>query len=106
MNRGTWFQLVDDEMERIGKYETEFLTGKRLVKILPDRIIVEDTKTSMLSEILVDGVVLSLGVRPVNELAKKLDGKYKYVVAVGDAKKSGRIADAVHDAFNAVMRIK
>lgn len=103
---GTWFQLVDDEMERIGKYETEFLTGKRLVKILPDRIIVEDTKTSMLSEILVDGVVLSLGVRPVNELAKKLDGKYKYVVAVGDAKKSGRIADAVHDAFNAVMRIK
>ena len=103
---GTWFQLVDDEMERIGQYETEFLTGKRLVKILPDRIIVEDTKTSMLSEILVDGVVLSLGVRPVNELAKKLDGKYKYVVTVGDAKKSGRIADAVHDAFNAVMRIK
>ena len=102
----TWFQLVDDEMSRIQKYDTEFVTGKRLMKIYDEGVIVEDVKTSKLSTILADEVVLSVGVRPVNDLFKALDGKYPYVVAVGDAKKSGRIAEAIHDAYNTVMGIK
>ena len=62
--------------------------------------------TSMLTTVTVDEVVLSLGVRPVNALAKALENQYPYVVTVGDACKSGRIADAVHSAYDAVMRIK
>lgn len=103
---GTWFQLKDDEMERISKFDTEFLSGKRLMKICDDSIVLEDVKTSVLSTVLVDEVVLSLGVRPVNKLAKELEGKYPHVIAVGDASESGVIAHAVHDAYDAVMRIK
>lgn len=102
---GTWFQLVDDEISRIQKYDTEFMTGKRLMKIMEDGIIVEDVRTGELSEIHADEVVLSLGVRPVNDLLSKFDGKYPNVVAVGDANGSGTIAHAVHDAYNTVMQI-
>ncbi len=103
---GTWFQLKDDELSRIQKYDTEFMPGKRLMKITEDSVILEDVRTSMLTTVTVDEVVLSLGVRPVNALAKALENQYPYVVTVGDACKSGRIADAVHSAYDAVMRIK
>ena len=102
----TWFQLKDDELSRIQKYDTEFMPGKRLMKITEDSVILEDVRTSMLTTVTVDEVVLSLGVRPVNALAKALENQYPYVVTVGDACKSGRIADAVHSAYDAVMRIK
>ena len=69
---GTWFQLKDDELSRIQKYDTEFMPGKRLMKITEDSVILEDVRTSMLTTVTVDEVVLSLGVRPVNALAKAL----------------------------------
>ena len=95
---GTWFQLKDDELSRIQKYDTEFMPGKRLMKITEDSVILEDVRTSMLTTVTVDEVVLSL--------AKALENQYPYVVTVGDACKSGRIADAVHSAYDAVMRMK
>lgn len=103
---GAWFQLVDDEMERIKPFGTKFMTGTKLVGIEPGKVLVEDVKTGAKSALEADNVVLSLGVRPVNDMVTKLVGcGIHKVVTVGDAKKSGTIADATHSAYNTVMKI-
>lgn len=104
---GAWFQLVDDEMERIKPYGTKFLTGTKLVGIEPGKVLAETVKSGEKLEIAADNVVLSLGVRPVNGLVKELtELGVENVVAVGDAQKSGTIADACHNAYDTVMKIK
>ncbi len=105
---GTWFQLVDDEMERISKYDTKIMLATKLLGVDDGGVNIEDVKTGVKSKIEADEVVLSLGVRPaVGNLVTDLVAKgVKKVVAVGDAKKSGTIADACHSAFDTVMTIK
>ena len=102
---GTWFQLVDDELSRIEGHGTKLFTGKRLMKILPDRVIVEDVKTAELTEIKADNVVLSLGVRPENALYNELKDRMVNVYAVGDAAHGGTIANAVHSAWDTAKNI-
>ena len=103
---GAWFQLVDDEMERIRPYGTKFATGTKLVGIEPGRVLTENIKSGEKGFIEADNVVLSLGVRPVDGLVRELEELgVKNVIAVGDAKKSGTIADACHSAYDAVMNI-
>jgi len=104
---GTWFQLVDDEFERINKHETKVMVNTKLVGVENGKVLVEDAKSGRKDVLSADYVVLSLGVRPVNELAKELEKLgVKNVVKVGDAEKSGTIADACHSAYDAVMTIK
>jgi len=102
---GTWFQLKDDEMSRIEPYGTAFMPGKRLMKIEDNQVIVEDTKTSKLTYIPADEVVLSMGVRPVVNLYAGLKEKDIPVFKVGDAVSSGTISDAVHSAYDTVNKI-
>lgn len=102
---GTWFQLVDDEMDRIKGHDTEFLVGRRVMRINSDSVVVEDVKTCMLSEIPADNVVLSLGVRPANNLYAPLKEQLENVYIVGDAFSGGTIADAVHNAWDTVSSI-
>lgn len=102
---GTWFQHVDDAMSRIKEYDAVFMTGKRLLKINEDSVILEDVKTSHLTRVEADEVVLSMGVRPVNELYCSLKDVMERVCCVGDACKSGKIAHAVHSGYQAAMEI-
>lgn len=104
---GAWFQLVDDEMERIKPYGTKFMTGTKLVGIEAGKVLIENAETGAKSEIHADNVVLSLGVRPVNGLANELKAEgLSNVFVVGDAVKSGTIADATHSAYDTVMKIR
>ena len=104
---GAWFQLVDDELERIKPYGTKFMTGTTLVGIEPGKVLIEDVKTHAKSALEADNVVLSLGVKPVNDMVTKLVGcGIHKVVTVGDAKHSGTIADACHSAYDTVIKIK
>ncbi|MCF0138363.1 MAG: FAD-dependent oxidoreductase [Oscillospiraceae bacterium] len=105
---GTWFQLVDDEMERISKYDTKIMLATKLLGVEDGGVLIEDVASGVKSKVEADEVVLSLGVRPaVGDLITELVAKgVKKVVAVGDAKKSGTIADACHSAYDTVMKIK
>ena len=47
--------------------------------------------------------MLSLGARPVSELAKALEGKVERLFTVGDAVKVGRIAEATAAAYDVAM---
>ena len=104
---GAWFQLVDDEMERIKPFGTEFRTGTKLVAIENGGVTVENVATGERSSIPAEGVVLSLGVRPLDGLVKELAAAgVERIVKVGDAKRSGTIADAAHSAYDTVVKIK
>ena len=103
---GAWFQLVDDEMERIRPYGTKILTGTKLCSIEDGGVTVEDKATGEQSKIKADRVVLAMGVRPQTKLADELkDLGVKNVFCVGDAEKSGTIAHACHSAYDTVMQI-
>ena len=104
---GAWFQLVDDEMERLSKTDTRFETGTKLLSVDESGVTVQDVKPGRERRIEADALVLSLGVRPAGNLARELDklGVMR-IWRVGDAVKSGTIADACHSAFDAVMAIK
>ncbi len=104
---GTWFQLVDDEMERLGKTDTKFETGTKLLAVDREGVTVQDVKTGQRRRIPAQYLVLSLGVKPAGDLARQLDKlSVRRIWRVGDAVKSGTIADACHSAFDTVMAIK
>ena len=103
---GTWFQLVDDVMSRIAPYGAQFKAGTKLLSVEDGRIVTQDTKTGKNSEMETDYVVLSLGVRPEDGLAKELEElEIKNVYRAGDAIHSGTIADACHSAYDTAMSI-
>ncbi len=103
---GAWFQLVDDEMERLSKTDVRFETGAKLLSVDESGVTVQDLASGAERRIPADALVLSLGVRPAGHLARELDklGVMR-IWSVGDAVKSGTIADACHSAYDAVMAI-
>lgn len=103
---GTWFQLLDDEMERLRPAGTVFLPSHQLQRIVPGEVIASNLRTGKVERIPADSVVLSLGVKPENALVQKLQGVCPIVRAIGDAAASGTIADAVHSAYEVCMQIK
>lgn len=104
---GTWFQHVTDEMDRIRKHHTRFMTGTRLIRVYKDKAIWEDVRTCQRGELHADYVVLSLGVRPENALAGELRHMgVANVYTVGDANRSGNIAAATHNAYEQVKYIR
>ncbi len=104
---GTWFQLVDDEMERLSGTGTKFETGTRLISVEDDSVTVETIRTGERRKIPADWLVLSLGVRPAGNLARELDLlSVTRIYRVGDAIQSGTIADACHSAYDTVMAIR
>ena len=104
---GAWFQLVDDEMERLSKTPTRFETGTKLLAVDAQGVTVQEVKTGETRRIPADYLVLSLGVRPAGDLARELDKlSVRRIWRVGDAVKSGTIADACHSAYDTVMSIR
>ena len=104
---GAWFQLVDDELERLNKTGTQFALGTKLLSVDADGVTAQDVKSGETRIIPADYLVLSLGVRPAGDLARQLDKlSVRRIWRVGDAVKSGTIADACHSAYDTVMSIK
>lgn len=103
---GTWFQLVDDAMERIRPYSVKFLLSTKLESIGENGITVCGVKDGVKEELKADAVVLCMGVRPDDALAEELEKTGIKVVKAGDAVKSGTIADACHSAYEAAMKIE
>ena len=103
---GAWFQLVDDEMERLVPAGVKFRTSTELMRIEENCVTVMNRERHRIEKLPADHVVLSLGVRPVNALEKQLSGAPFRVISVGDAHRSGgTIADAVHSAYDACCQI-
>ncbi|PKL74251.1 MAG: NADH:flavin oxidoreductase, partial [Candidatus Melainabacteria bacterium HGW-Melainabacteria-1] len=97
---GAHSQHLDDVLPRLKEYHTDFIARHKLVKITVDGIILEDTADGSRREEKIDHVVLSVGVRSNNKLAKELVLFFTRLYTIGDARKVGRIAQAVRDGFD------
>ncbi len=126
-----WFQHKDDILPKLNRKGTEYYTSHQLISIENNGVVIQpveyvknrhykrDKKAGKPSSKTVakvcgektiiecDAVVLSLGVKSVNSLSKALAGKYDgRVFTIGDAVKSGRIADATRMAYQVAIELK
>lgn len=102
---GVWCQHLDDIMPKLKEKNVEFCLGHKLLKITEDYIEIEEVKTKKVFRIDVDLVVLSIGVKPVNNLYTELKDKRNNVYIVGDAVKSGKIAHATRTAYDTAVNL-
>jgi len=98
---GAYHQHKDDVLPKLKRAGVAFYLGHRLEAVRMDGINFREIKTGEWKSIAVEGVVLSVGLRPNDALAKDLSQLGVPVIAVGDAQKPGRIANAVHSAYEA-----
>lgn len=84
-----------DEMEQD---HIIILTGKKIVEFTSSGVKLMDERGGE-TAVPMEMAVLALGVKSVNDLAADLEGRVREVYSIGDAKKPGRIHDAVSDAF-------
>ena len=102
---GTWMQHVDDCMPRLLEHNTKFITGHKLVEIDDTGIVAVDIENENIKIIRADYVILSLGVRSENSLATEARSVCKNVLVIGDAGKTGRIADATAQGYEIGKRL-
>lgn len=109
---GTWFQHLDDIVPKLDAKGTQYILSHKLNSIDEKGIVIEPVKLDKNRKPVSQGkpyhvdadvVVLSLGARSVNSLAKELEGKVKNLYVIGDAKKVGRIADATREAYDVAI---
>lgn len=82
-----------------------FFPRRELVSISADGITVKNTATDDLLFMPTDVVVLSLGVRPNLKGREEILEEFSDAILLGDAIRGGRIADAVHTAYEAVTAL-
>lgn len=102
---GTWMQHKDDILPKLIEAGTQIYTSEKLLQVNKGYIVTENTKTKKHTNIPCDKVVLSLGSRSENALAKTLTKENFDVTVIGDALHPGKIADATKAAYTAAMNI-
>ena len=102
---GTWMQHKDDVLPHLKKAGAVIYTGEKLLEINKDHIVTENVKTKKRTSLPCDKVVLALGSKPENGLAKALSAEGISFINIGDSLKVGKIADATKAAFEEVRNI-
>lgn len=75
----------------------------KLLEITDDSVIVETAKAR--ESLKADTVVIAVGVLPVDDLAKEIEGNGIKVITIGDAKKPRKMTEAVNEGFEEALRI-
>lgn len=85
-----------DTQVKIKEADIEVLLGKRLQRITEEGVIVagEMGKEELLPA---DWIVLALGAKPNDSLAKKLEGKVPELYVIGDSSRPRKIIDATYE---------
>lgn len=103
---GTWMQHIDDCMPRLERHGVRLITQHKLCGITETQISLQKVGTNELTQLDADFVVLSLGVRPERLLFEKIKSSFAKVYVLGDAKETGRIADATADGYQIAKDLK
>lgn len=99
-------QCVDDVAGRLETFGAAVMTGSRLVKVNPCSIVVEQVRSRLRSEHPADFVVLAVGVESDDSLARELGPSFPRLYTIGDARRAGRIAQAVRDGFDTAWNLQ
>ena len=96
---------IADVMKQLETHNVVTMVSTALNSIEEGYITVKNTLTEEITCIPADVVVLSLGVRSSKPFGDKLSKICEHVYTIGDAKKSGRIYDAVSSGYEAGITI-
>ncbi len=87
-------------LKELGMRAVNLITGATLKDIQPGKIVYTDPQGNDVT-IPADSVILAMGSRPQNSLAKALEAAgVGNVRVIGDANKVGRMGDAIDDGFS------
>lgn len=100
-----YWQNLDDITGVLKEYDTDYVTGHRLIEVKGQEIKLVDTHSGAHIVREVDLVVLATGVVSSNDYVEKLAPYCSRVRPIGDARKPGRIYDATHNAFETAWNI-
>lgn len=84
-----------DIMNRLKKHDVKMLANHKLESVVGTKVVLEDLIKKIDVELMVDHVVLSLGVKPNNQIVESIKQNFENVIVIGDAKETGRIAHAI-----------
>ncbi len=84
---------------KLKQLNVDIVTDHKLVKILPESVIIEDPATGKQSEIESEYVIVAMGIVAYNPLEKALKAKMENVFVLGDALGYGSLGEAVRDGF-------
>ncbi len=102
---GAYHQNLDDVLGRLKENRPEFITSHKLVEIREGEIVLEDMKSSRRVTRQVDAVVLAVGVKSDDVLAREMKKRFPRVLVIGDARQPGRIHNAVRDGFDTAWNL-
>ncbi|EMS73640.1 FAD-dependent oxidoreductase [Ruminiclostridium cellobioparum] len=74
------------------------LTGNTIKAFTTEGMLVEDMSRQK-KEIKADTVIIALGVKPKNDLIKKLGDRVQEIYSIGDCNNPRKIGDAIHEGF-------
>ena len=99
IGRGLYRSLVADYMIRFNKFGIKVMTYECVMGISEGGVKLKNAVTSQFHDLPADTVVLALGVKPNEALTQEFEAAFDEVVVLGDANKSGRIAEATFDGL-------
>lgn len=98
---GTFPAILNDTLSRIDRDRTDIYTSHKLLSIEPDHIVLERLTDGETVNVKADSVVLSLGVRTREGMARPFEEAFDRVILTGDAREGRRVATAVRQGFEA-----
>ncbi|MBM4761095.1 FAD-dependent oxidoreductase [Bacillus sp. B15-48] len=87
----------------LNEYEVQQYTNSKLVEILDDAVVVENSSGTV--TIPAETVVLALGYKPNNKLAEELQSVHHNVITIGGAIKTSNALIATREGFDTGMNI-
>lgn len=91
-------------MKVVDEYEVEKFTSTKVVEILDDGVVIENSNGQL--SIPADTVVIALGYKPNNKLSEELKSVHKNVIVVGGAVKTSNALEASRQGFDVGLSIK
>lgn len=88
-----------DVTTRLKKHNVEMIPSMKLIEIKENEVSLQNTKDNTISNRDGDVVILSLGSISNNSMINGLEKVVPIVRVLGDAEKPGRVAEAMHTAF-------
>ncbi len=88
-----------DLSTRLRKNNIEMLPSMKLVEVLAGEVVLQNTVDNTTINKKADAVVLSLGIKQNKTMVEELEKNFSNVTVLGDAKKSGRIGQAIQTGF-------
>lgn len=85
------------------RYHVDTYNLTKVLYITKEGVVCENVESGEPTTILADTVVLAIGSKSVNYLAKELDGRVEKLTIIGDAVKPCKVMDAVKDAYDAAI---